>query len=103
MWYDTEATIAAVLEMLRLQGGDIDEVRIADLVPVAAARIEAHIDGPVPDPVDSPLYQEALQLLTVDWYLHPQSGTDQFGVPYDDPVRAVRGILVPVKQRFGVG
>ena len=111
-WYDPAGTVAAVLAILRLEDGDIDEARIASLVPVAAERIEAFLDrvDPIPGPPPSPALQEALEEVTVDLYRLPTGGAAELAglaVPVAalvyDPISRVRALLLPAKQRFGVG
>ena len=64
------ATVAAVLATLRLQGGDVDTVRIQAIVPAAARSIDNELDritvldGPPPDP----LIQYELERRTINLY-----------------------------------
>ena len=52
VWYDEAQTVAAVLAILRLEEGDVDEGRLTALVPRAAKRLEVYADrvDPFPGP-----------------------------------------------------
>jgi len=75
-WFDVDVTASAVFQILRLQGGDIDENRIRAIIPGAANRIDVYcdraivLDGPPP----APHIQHALEQLTLLRYLPQQPG-----------------------------
>ena len=118
VWYDLEATNAAVLATLRLQGGDVDAGRIADAIPRAAATIEQQQDrvDPIPGPPPHPLMQGALEAATIALYHRDAvvatigGGVSTLGVPADrfDPLADVYVELISVpeaeggKQQWGV-
>ena len=112
VWYDPDATLAAVLAELRLGGGDVDEERLRVLIPTAAADVELFLDGvdPPPGPPPAPLVQEGLQIVVVDMYRDQPAGAAELAglaVPVAatvyDPLQRARSVLIRHKQRFGIG
>jgi hypothetical protein len=111
-WYDLTATVDAVLAVLRLSEGDIDEARIAALVPVAAGNIDAKVDRdtPLEGPPPSPWAQTALELETVALYRAQTADIDPYvalgGAQRSRDVLvggpAVSSLLRPYKARWGV-
>ncbi len=110
MWYDPDETVAAVLAILRLVGGDIDEPRIRVLVPTAAARIEtwAQRTNPMPSTVDDPLLREGLQLVTLEMYRQPATTGSLVGLTAEvalgvfDPIAAASPLLQHLRETAGV-
>lgn len=112
VWWDEPATVAAVLDVLRLDEADPDAARVVGLVAAAGARINDVLDrvDPLPSPPPAPL-ANAIVTVTVELYRAkdaPPSSIDglvaaSWRPPTVDPVAAVRAMLLPYKQRFGVG
>ena len=113
VWYDPAATLAAVLAILRLEQADVDETRLAALIPAAAFLIDDHLDRTVAilGPPPAPGVQAALEQVTVVMYRTKDVGaTGSSWLPADvaerfaqsDPITDVLGQLLPFKQRFGV-
>jgi hypothetical protein len=115
VWYDIDATSAAVLAQLRLEVSDVDESRVRALVPAAAAHIDAYCDrvtplsGPPPDAmVDAVLQQVTIELYrrkdvalvgaTSTWTADAVS--DRYGA--GDPIAECLAQLLPYKQRWGM-
>ena len=106
MWYDLDETVAAVLAILRLAGGDIDEPRIQSLVPAAARQIEKRYprNDPWPDTTDEPDLQEALQLVTLEMYRQPATTAQLVGLNATvanaafDPIAPAAPLLQPFAQ-----
>ena len=102
--------MAAVLAILRLAGGDIDEPRLRALVPTAAARIEKWLDrvDPMPDTVDEPLLQEGLQLVTLEMYRQPAATgqlvglTAEVAVAVFDPIATAAPLLQHLRETAGI-
>jgi hypothetical protein len=110
VWYDLEETVAAVLAILRLAGGDIDEPRIEALVPTAADAIEKRCDrvDPMPSTSAEPMLQEALQLVTLEMYRQPASVAQLVGLSTSvatgvfDPVAPAEPLIQPFRQLWAV-
>jgi hypothetical protein len=110
MWFDLEETVAAVLAILRLAGGDIDEPRLRALVPTAADAIEKRCDriDPMPNTSDEPMLQEALQLVTLEMYRQPASVAQLVGLTSAvatgvfDPVAPAEPLIQPYHQNWAV-
>lgn len=114
VWWDTPATLARALDVLRLDSGDVDAGRVATLVLAAGARINDVLDrcpdNPVPVPPPAPL-ADAIVQVTVELYRNkdaPPSSIDgliaqSWRAPSVDPVAGVRAMILPYKQRFGIG
>jgi hypothetical protein len=70
IWYDVDDTLAAVLHILRLQGGDIDADYIRNLIPAAGMAIDAYVDSEtvVVGPPPAGDYQYAIEQYTIDLY-----------------------------------
>jgi hypothetical protein len=113
-WWDVDTTKAAVLDILRLGDGDIDEQRIVWLVPVAGQMINQWMDRPAgvqaPDWALYPL-QTAIETVTVSLYRDkdaPPTTIDGLlagsmrpaGL---DPLIEVRAKMRGAKQRWGIG
>jgi hypothetical protein len=111
-WYDPAATLAAVLATLRLQSGDVDADRIADIIPAVAAAIEQWCDrvevlpGP-PAPADLQQgleggtiaqYQQEALVATIGGGVSSVTGAT---APFD-PLADVYVLLVPYKQQWAV-
>jgi hypothetical protein len=111
-WWDEPATVAAVMAQLRLSTGDVDEARIAALVPAAGAMINAHLDrwdATPPQPLE--IAQTALEQVTIELYRRKDAGAAN---PADyslaavvtrygstDPLGEVRAQLAPLRRRWG--
>jgi len=110
VWYDLEETVAAVLAILRLAGGDIDEPRLRALVPAAAARIErwAMRTALMPDTSTDPLLQEGLQLVTLEMYRQPAATgqlvglTAEVAVAVFDPIATAAPLLQHLRETAGI-
>jgi hypothetical protein len=112
VWYDPAATLAAVNTILRLSGGDIDEDRLAALVPVAAGNIDAKLDGTVAvtGPPAPPWTQTALELEVVALYRNQNVDVDPWMAmggarPSRDALvggQTVAALVGPHKARWGV-
>lgn len=104
VWWDPVVTLAAVLAQLRLSGGDIDEARIAKLIPAAGQLINEHLDLAVdPAPPIPVALQDALERVTIKMY-NRTGDVDSVGVViYDgaDPLGEVVSQLAPYKSRWG--
>jgi hypothetical protein len=116
VWWDVDATVANVLEQLRLTATDIDAERITELVPAAGYAINAYIDrvDPLPaSPLTPAAVTAALEQIVVELYRRKDAGS---GNPTDysvaaivsrfgsvDPLGEVRAQLQPFKQRWGIG
>lgn len=114
VWWDPAATAAAALAVLRLDVGDVDAARVAQLVPVAGARINDVLDRTADDPVTAPPpapLAEAIVAVTVELYRgkdSPPSSVDgliaaSWRPPSVDPVAGVRAMITPYRRRFGIG
>ena len=71
VWYDLDATVAAVLAILRLQGGDVDTTRIRGDHPrcrPAHRRLPSTVSTVIDGPPPAADYQYALEQLTVQRY-----------------------------------
>jgi len=115
-YIDPVQVLADVLDTLRKQAGDPDADRIEELIPTAASLVDNYLDraaDPLPAaPPMHPLVSTAMTNLTIELYRRKDA---PFGVlnswsPDDvalrissDPLRGVSQILLPLKQRFGVG
>lgn len=115
-WVDADQVLTDVLDVLRKTSADPDADRISALIPSAAGLVAAYLDrdaDPLPAaPPMHPLVRTAMTNLTVELYRRKDA---PFGVlnawsPDDlalrvssDPMRGVVGLLLPLKQRFGVG
>lgn len=110
MWYDLDATVAAVLAILRLAGGDVDEPRIKALVPAAADAIERRSDRVTPMPHTSvtPMLQEALQIVTLEMYRQPATTAQLVGLNASvaegafDPIAPAASLIQPFHQGWAV-
>ncbi len=106
MWFDLDATVAEVLHVLRLAGGDIDEPRIRSLVPRAALMIERRYPrlDVWPDAVDEPDLQEGLNIVTIELYRQPATTGQLIGLSTDvagaafDPILPAAPLLQPFAQ-----
>ena len=69
-WWDPAATLSAVLHTLRLQGGDVDTIRLQAIIPAAARSIELDVDRvePLDGPPPEPLIQYELERRTIVMY-----------------------------------
>jgi hypothetical protein len=112
-WWDETATVDAVLAQLRLSSGDVDEARIAALVPAAGAAINAYLDRWEPvQPAPSHVAQAALEQVTIELYRRKDAGAANPGdfslaavvtrYGSTDPLGEVRAQLAPYKRRWGV-
>jgi hypothetical protein len=112
VWYDPAATLAAVLATLRLQSGDVDADRIADIIPAAAAIIEQWADrvDPLPGPPPPADLQQGLEIVTIAVY-HQAALVATIGggvssltgssTPFD-PLADAYTLLAPYKQQWAV-
>lgn len=124
-WYDLNATVATVMDRLRLQGtNDPDKARITSLVPVAATLINDELDRvnpltsvlastnpPVTAPWSvvsawsgpTPTIIEALVLLTIELY---RGNPTELGQPTTAgvavPIDVVTSLLSGHKSRWGI-
>lgn len=114
VWWNGPAIAAAVMDVLRLDTGDVDEARVAELVIVGGQRINDYLDRPDTDPVVTPaplVLDEALIQVTLELYRAkdaPPSSVDgllaaSWRPPSIDPLTGVRNMLRPYKRRFGIG
>ena len=95
VWYDLAATVDAVLAVLRLTQGDVEELRIAALVPAAAGDIDAKLDA---------------ETATVALYHAQSGGADPYialggAQPVGDALvggPAVAALTAPHKTRWGL-
>jgi hypothetical protein len=105
VWYDLDATVAAVLAILRLQGGDVDTTRIRAIIPGAALRIDVYVDRAViiDGPPPGADYQYALEQLTVQRYRRdaPVAVMGTFPV-IDDETHLLDTIIAGRRERWGV-
>lgn len=119
VWWDVDTVTEAVLDVLRLESGDVDDGRVRGLVPVAGARINDVLDRPDTDPVvvdvvtgtaPAPLVA-AIVAVTVELYRQkdaPPTSVDgliasAWRPPSVDPVASVRAMITPYRRRWGVG
>jgi hypothetical protein len=113
VWYDLEATLAAVLSTLWLQSGDIDTEHLAECIPAAAAAIDQDLDRlePLPGPPPPAALQIALEAATIAIYHRDEiSATIGAGVSTlrpgtsdrFDPLADVAEELTPFKQQWGL-
>ena len=110
MWFDLDETVAAVLAILRLAGGDIDEPRLQALVPTAADAIEKRSDriDPMPTTADEPMLQEALQIVTLEMYRQPATTAQLVGLNAAvaegafDPISPAASLIQPFHQNWAV-
>jgi hypothetical protein len=112
VWYDPAAVVTAVLAVLRLSDGDVDQARIEALVPAAAGNIDAKLDGTVAvtGPPPPPWAQTALEMETVALYRAQGNDITAYAaLGGAQPVRdalvggpAVQSLLAPHKARWGV-
>ena len=105
VWYDVDVTVAAVLHILRLQGGDVDTTQIRSIIPTAAQRIDVHcdrtvvLDGPPP----APHIQHALEQLTVARYRRNQPAAVIGTFPVVDDETYLLDTLIPgERERWAV-
>ncbi len=95
-WYDPDATLAAVLHVLRLQGGDIDAAAIRALIPVAGIAIDNYVDDDwvIDGPPPAPDFQYALERYTIELYRidHPAAGA--YIAPGDTYLRSMLDSLI---------
>lgn len=113
-WVDPTQVLADVLDVLRLPSTDDDADRIEQLIPTAADLIEAFIDRaePLPDaPPMHPLIRTAMTNATIELYRRKDApfgvlnawSADEVAIRItSDPLRGVRRLLLPLKQKFGV-
>ena len=101
-WWDESATVAAVLHTLRLQGGDVDTIRLQSLVPAAGLIINNYmdrvvvIDGP-PAPPD---LQAALERVVIELYTTTQPTAGNQYMPLDRTyIRALLDSLIPHRRQ----
>ena len=113
VWYDPAATLDAVRRQLRLSTPDIDDARLAALIPAAAYLIDDYVDGefPLDGPPPAPLIQSALEQVTIVLYRTKDVGAvGSSWLPSDvagryaqsDPIVDVLGQVLPFKRRWGV-
>ena len=104
-WYDLSATVAAVLHTLRLQGGDVDTIRLQAIVPAAARSIELDVDRvePLDGPPPEPLIQYELERRTIVMYQAdiPVAAIVP-GAPSWLPDGGSRDVIAKHRQRRGV-
>lgn len=114
-WVDTATVVSDVLAVLRLPPTDPDAARIEELVPTAAALMQAFLDrddDPLPAaPPMHPLVRQAASQVTIELYRRKDA---PFGVlnawsPDEaatristDPLRGVFHVLLPLKLHYGV-
>ena len=104
IWYDVDATTAAVLAVLRLQGGDVDTSRIRAIVPTAANKIDVYVDRTtvIDGPPPAPHIQHALEQLTVLRYQRNQP-VNLGGFPVIDDETHLLDTLIPgERERWAV-
>jgi len=114
-WIDATQVLADVLDVLRLPSTDDDADRIEQLIPTAADRIRAFIDrddDPLPDaPPMHPLIRTSMTNAVIEMYRRKDApfgvlnawSPDEVAVRITtDPLRGVRGLLLPLKKKFGV-
>lgn len=94
VWWDPTETLANVLAQLRLYSNDVDEDRLAGLIPAAGEHIDNYLDRetPVEGPPPAPSLQAELERITIALY----HGVD------DDPIGRDVGLLTLHKQRWAV-
>lgn len=113
VWWDTAATAAAALAVLRLEAGDVDADRVAELVDAAGVQVNNYLDRTGDDPVPAPPpadLADALTQIVVELYRRkdaPPSSIDgliasSWRAPSLDPLAGVRSVLRRYKGRFGV-
>ena len=103
-WFDVAVTAAAVMHILRLQGGDIDEARIEALVPGAANRIDVYVDRTVvldgPPPADH--IQHALEQLVLLRYQRNRPAPAGVYLMVDDETLLLDTLIPGERDRWGI-
>lgn len=115
-WVDPAQVLVDVLDVLRIDPTDDDADRIEQLIPTAADLIETFLDrdtDPLPAaPPMHPLVRTGMTNVTIELFRRKDApfgvlnawSADEGPVRITtDPLRGVRKILLPLKQRFGVG
>jgi hypothetical protein len=106
VWYDVDATSAAVMHKLRLQGGDVDATLIRTLVAVAGVEIDAYVDRVVviDGPPPAPDFQHALEEAVILLYRadHPMSAGTYTATPYPDLLALFDATIGHRKERWAV-
>jgi hypothetical protein len=115
-WVDPDQVLVDVLDVLRKQATDADADRIEQLIPAAANLVQTYLDrddDPLPDaPPMHPLVRTAMTNLTIELYRRKDApfgvlnawSPDEVAVRISsDPMRGMVHILLPLKQKFGIG
>ena len=111
--WDVNDITAQALAVLRMDDTDVDAGRVADAADVATVRLDAYLDAV--DPIDTTTMPDVTQAaveLTIEVYRTkdaPWGVLDAWSadtVPVrisSDRLRSIRSLVIPRKQRFGVG
>lgn len=101
------------LAVLRMENDDVDAGRVEDAAEVATVRLDGYLDAVTPiDTATMPDLVQAAVELTVEVYRTkdaPWGVLDAWSadtVPVrisSDRLRSIRGLVIPRKERFGVG
>jgi len=111
--WDANDITAQALAVLRMDGTDVDAGRVADAADVATMRLDLYLDRV--DQLDTTTMPDLVQAaveLTIEVYRTkdaPWGVLDAWSadtVPVrisSDRLRSIRSLVIPRKQRFGVG
>ena len=111
--WDVNDIAQQALDVLRMEGTDVDAGRVTDCAEIATRRIDQALDATVPiDTSTEPPLVQAAVIKTVEEYRTkdaPWGVLDAWSadtVPVrisSDWLRSVRVLIMPYKERFGCG